>query len=214
MTVMLLGLAGLAAAALLAYMVQRHQDLLRLQAQSARARAVLEGVLRQRKELVQVWCSLCEERGLLADWVPQLRKALGRLEEVPVSGDRLGARWQEEKRMSRVIRESYASFLDGMGADGAHREFFQQYFRSLTRLETEMGDAHELYNDSVRAFNAALEGWSGWYFRHWDRLRPKPALPPAADEPRPRGTEEGVPSFGKAVSRAAVSSSPASAARA
>jgi len=185
------GLAGLLTITFIVYLMQRHERILSLQAQVLRTRFALEGVLRQRRELVETWCTLCEERALLPERIGALRQSLVTIAQVtakPNTGLRAKNREtliNEEKNLSRLIRETYALFLEGIQEDGPHKDFFQKYFQSLTQLEKEMWDAQELYNDSVGVFNQHLRGPGGWLFRRWEHLEPLPSLPfLGADSPR------------------------------
>lgn len=177
----------LACAAGLALLLHRHEAILRLQAQVLRARSALESLLRERRMLVETWCALCEERNLLPGHMPLLREALSRLG--PASAQPAGM--EGEQNLSRLIREAYVLFLELMQDEGPHREFFSSYFQSLTKLEKDMWEAQELYNDSARVYNRHVKGAGGWFFRRWENLEPLPFLPeaparvPAAGEPAP-----------------------------
>jgi hypothetical protein len=189
---MLWGLAALGIAAVLAHLLRRHETILRLQGQVLKARLALEGLLRQRRELVSTWCSLCEERGLLPGHIQSIRRSLGRLSAAaanPAPAPDLRASFMEdEKTLSRLIREAYVQFLDLMQDEGPHKDFFQQYYNSLTRFEKDIWDAQELYNDAVRLYNAQIRGVGGWLFRRWDHLSPLPPIPaPGPDRPRTSG---------------------------
>jgi hypothetical protein len=188
MGLMWAGFIGLVLSGGLAYLVRRRGDLLRLQSQVSHARAILQALLRQRRELAEVWTSLCQEHDVLPERMAELRRCLGGLARPPAdAGEPLSiARLAEERRLGRLIRESYAEFLAALAEGGPSSDFFRQYFSSLVRLEREIADAGELHNDSVRVFNRALAGWDGWFFRRWEDFAPRAAVPSASDAVRSR----------------------------
>lgn len=201
MKLMFLGLMGLSAVAAAVHLFNRRRALLGLRSQLLGARHVLEDILRQRQELAQVWCALCGERGLLPDHLPALRKSLARL--APALGEArlrrpapafpaadrnalLDARLVEEMRLSRLIRQGFALFLEGFSVESPSANFFRQYFRSLARLEKEIGDAQELYNDAAAVYNRALGGLTGRALRVLTGYKPQTALSSSQVEARPR----------------------------
>lgn len=182
MVLMMLGFVGISAAALSAYLLHRHQDILRLQGEVFRARAALDDALDRRRELAETWCSLCEEKGALPGHTPALRRSLRTIlqsaqEEAdsPLSLARL----EEEKNFGRLLRAASGEFLSQMEGEGPHKEFFQRYFHSLGSLERDIWDSHRLYNELVGAFNGRLRGVGGWLFRRWEKLEPQAPLPVA-----------------------------------
>lgn len=179
MMLMWAGAASLAVVIALVYFLRRHEDILRLRAQVLNMRFTLDTLLRRHRELAEVWCSLCEERDLLTDHIRLVRRKLS--ERVADDG-----RLRQERELAALIREAYALFLERLTDKGPHQEFFGQYFASLTRLEKEVGDAIELYNDSTAVYNRGLRGVTGFLFRRWERLVPQPDLPVPDDPFRKR----------------------------
>ncbi|HRY29637.1 MAG TPA: hypothetical protein P5079_06310 [Elusimicrobiota bacterium] len=179
MGMMLFGFVILAAVSAFAYFMRRRDDVLRFQAQILSVRFALETLLRRRRELAGTWCSLCEERELMPDHIRRVRQALGRMAEAEQKGGNEffpAGRLEDEKKLSRLIRETYVHFLEQMPDDAAPRDFFRQYLQSLTRLEKEVSDAQELYNDCALVYNNALAGWVGRLLRRWERWRPRPMI--------------------------------------
>lgn len=179
MMLMWAGAAGLAVVVALAYFLRRHEDILRLRAQVLSMRFTLDTLLRRHRELAGVWCSLCEERDLLTDHIRLVRRKLA--ERVDDDG-----RLAQERELAVLVREAYALFLERFTGEGPHKDFFRQYFASLTRLEKEVGDAIELYNDSAAVYNRGLRGPAGFLFRRWEKMSPQPDLPVIEEPLRPR----------------------------
>jgi hypothetical protein len=196
MELMLWGLAGLAATAGAVGLFQRRQRLLRLQAQVAQLRFLLEDKLRERREAAGAWCAFGIEQRILPEPMAELRKTLDELgRRFSQAGGTLEAEdaaraMEDEHRLSRRIRDLYALFLQESPEGGARRGAFQQDFDALTRLENEIQDAQELYNDSVRIFNERVESRLGEIWRRVDGLAPLTALPSPAKERRRAGDPE------------------------
>ncbi len=182
MVLMMLGLVGIIGASFSAYLLRRHQEILRLQSEVFRARAALDEALDRRRELAETWCSLCEEKGAMPQHTPALRKSLRtilQLDQEEAESDMSSFRLEEEKKLGQLVHSAYVAFLQQMEGDGPHREFFQKYFISLTSLEKDIWDAHRMHNELVDVFNRRLRGIGGFLFRRWEKLAPQTPLPVA-----------------------------------
>lgn len=182
MVLMILGLVGIIGAGFSAYLLHRHQEILKLQSEVFRARAALDETLDRRRELAETWCSLCEEKGAMPQHTPALRKSLRtilQLDQEESESDMSFARVEEEKTLGQLIHNAYVAFLGQMEGEGPHKEFFQKYFVSLTNLEKDIWDSHRLYNELVGLFNSRLRGVGGLLFRRWEKMEPRTPLPVA-----------------------------------
>ncbi|MBI4396507.1 MAG: hypothetical protein HY548_05395 [Elusimicrobia bacterium] len=173
------GLAGLLLTGSVISLLRRFEELSRLEVQIAGVRATLESLFRQRREYVDVWCSLCGESSLLAGHMTALKKALSdisrsqrkRTSPSPRSPDQalFLLRLEKESHLGRLIREAYADFLTQVSEEGPHQDFFRQYLKTFFQFENDMGDARELYQDSHQAYQRGLQGWRGRLFYWWKR---------------------------------------------
>ncbi len=182
MVLMILGLVGILGATFSAYLLHRHQEILRLQSEVFRARAAMDEALDRRRELAETWCSLCEEKGAMPEHTPALRRSLRaiiQLEQEEMDSDMSSTRLEEEKSLGRLVHSAYVAFLGQMEGEGPHKEFFQKYFTNLTNLEKDIWDAHRLYNELAGMFNRRLRGVGGLLFRRWEKMEPQTPLPVA-----------------------------------